>query len=137
MTLMENQLELKLNLETGNEKFLVLRNLREEKSVLDFISEFNHLCDKYGEDFNWGLVPKENGFVSELVKETNISQYNEIKAIARSYSCDDVLFVFDNHIYRIYHLTYSANNRDGFPQYKEFTDAKEVFVYIENQFIEE
>ena len=46
-----------------------------------------------------------------------------------------MLFVFDNHIYRIYHLTYSANNLDGFPQYKEFTDAKEVLVYIENQFI--
>lgn len=105
--------------------------------MLDIIRELSHLCDKYGDDFDWGIVPEENGFVRELEKETDISQYNEVKAIARSYSCDDVLFLFDNHLYRIYHLTYSNHNGVGFPRYKEFVDAKKVLAYIENQFVEE
>ena len=66
--------------------------------MLDIIRELSHLCDKYGDDFDWGIVPEENGFVRELEKETDISQYNEVKAIARSYSCDDVLFLFDNRL---------------------------------------
>jgi len=105
--------------------------------VIDIISEISRLCDKYGEEFNWGIVPLENGFVRELEKETDVSQYDEVKAIARSYSCDEVLFLFDNNIYRIYHLTYSTNNLKGFPRYKEFLDVEQVVEYIENQFIEE
>lgn len=31
--------------------------------MIDIISEISRLCDKYGEEFNWGLVPQENGFV--------------------------------------------------------------------------
>ena len=80
------------------------------------IREISQLCDKYGGDFNWGIVPEKNGFVSELRKETDISQYSEAVAIARSYSCDDVLFLLDNSIFRIYHLTYSTNNVNGFPK---------------------
>ena len=105
--------------------------------MFDIISELNHLYDKYGDDFNWGEVPKDNGFVRELKKETDISELTQVRAIARSYSNDDVLFVFDNHIYRIYHLTYSNNNQTGFPKYKEFIDPKTVVDYIEKQFIEE
>ena len=105
--------------------------------MIDIISEISRLCDKYGEDFNWGLVSQENGFVRELKKETDVSRYDEVKAIARSYSCDEVLFLFDNKIYRFYHLTYSTNNLNGFPRYKEFLDAEKVIEYIENQFVEE
>lgn len=101
----------------------------------DIVSSINRLCDKYGEDFTWGIVPKENRFVSELKKETDISQCVEVKAVARSYSCDEVLFLFDNKIYRIYHLTYSANNITGFPKYTEFLDECAVVEYIEKQFI--
>ncbi len=104
--------------------------------MFDVLSGLNHLCNKYGDDFNWGIVPQENGFVRELKKETNIYQFIEAKAIARSYSCDDVLFVFDNSVYRVYHLTYSSQNENGFPKYKEFVDAKAVVDYIEKQFIE-
>lgn len=105
--------------------------------MIDIISEISRLYDKYGEEFNWGIVPQENGFVRELSKETNVSQYEEVRAVARSYACDEVLFLFDNNIYRIYHLTYSMNNLNGFPRYKEFLDAEKVVEYIENQFIEE
>ena len=105
--------------------------------MIDIISEISRLYDKYGEEFNWGIVPQENGFVRELSKETNVSQYEEVRAVARSYACDEVLFLFDNNIYRIYHLTYSTNNLNGFPRYKEFLDAEKVVEYIENQFIEE
>ena len=105
--------------------------------MFSIISEISRLCNKYGEDFNWGIIPEENGFVKELEKETDICQYSDVKAIARSYSCDDVLFMLDNNIYRIYHLTYSNHNGDGFPRYKEFVDAKKVLAYIENQFVEE
>lgn len=105
--------------------------------MIDIISEIIRLSDKYGEEFNWGIVPKENGFVEALKKEVDISQYDDVKAIARSYSCDDVLFLLDNNIYRIYHLTYSMKNINGFPRYIEFFDVKKVVDYIENQFIEE
>lgn len=105
--------------------------------MIDIISEISRLYDKYGEEFNWGIVPQENGFVRELSKETNVSQYEEVRAVARSYACDEVLFLFDNNIYRIYHLTYSMNNLNGFPRYKEFLDAEKVVEYIENQFVEE
>ena len=104
--------------------------------MFDVISGLNRLCDKYGDEFNWGIVPQENGFVKELKIETDISQFVEVKAIARSYSCDDVLFVFDNSVYRVYHLTYSSHNENGFPKFEEFIDAKSAIDYIEKQFIE-
>ncbi len=103
----------------------------------EIISEISYLCDKYGDDFDWGIVPLENRFVDELKRETDISRYNEVVAIARSYSCDEVLFLFDNNIYRIYHLTYSTNNENGFPRYTEFFDGKKVIEYIERKYIEE
>ena len=101
----------------------------------EIISEISYLCDKYGDDFDWGIVSSENRFVDELKRETDVSQHNEIEAIARSYSCDDVLFLFDSNIYRIYHLTYSANNENGFPRYIEFFDGKKVIEYIEKKYI--
>ena len=100
------------------------------------VSEIGRLSNKYGEEFTWGIVPKNNGFVKELARETNISQYSNVKAIARSYSCDDVLFVLD-HVYRIYHLTYSTHNENGFPQYKEFSEVSKVIAFLEKQFVEE
>jgi len=102
---------------------------------MEIIDEINKLCDKYGEDFNWSIVPMDNNFVRELQIETDLSQYSEVTAIARSESSDDVLFLFDNSIYRIYHLTYSKCNAKGFPKYKEFFDTKEVVAYIDKQYI--
>ena len=48
-----------------------------------------------------------------------------------------VLFMLDNNIYRIYHLTYSTHNENGFPRFMEFVDINKVITYIEKQFIEE
>ena len=100
------------------------------------VREIGRLSNKYGENFNWGFVAENNGFVKELEKETDISQYRNVKAIARCYSCDDVLFMLD-HLYRIYHLTYSIHNENGFPKYKEFAEASKVISYMEKYFIEE
>ena len=105
--------------------------------MYNIINEINRLCSKYGEEFNWDIVPEENSFVNELARETDLSIYSEVKAIARSYSRDDVLYILDNNIYRIYHLTYSSNNKDGFPKFLEFIDVNKVISYIENQFIED
>ena len=73
-------------------------NFLEVKRMFSIINEISRLCNKYGEDFNWGIIPEVNGFVRELEKETDISQYSDVKAIARSYSCDDVLFMLDNNM---------------------------------------
>ena len=99
------------------------------------MDEINKLCGRYGDEFNWGIVSQNNDFVSELEMETDISQYNIVIAVARSYSNDDVLFFFDNTLYRIYHLTYSKCNAKGFPKYEEFYSTKEVAIYLEKQFI--
>ena len=105
--------------------------------MFDITGEINKLCVKYGDDFNWGAVIGKNGFVRELQKETDISQYCEVKAVARSYSNDDVLFLLDNKIYRVYHLTYSKQHTVGFPKYTEFLDGEAAVAYIEKQFVEE
>ena len=62
------------------------------------INEINRLSEKFGEEFNWGTLSNGSTYVNELQKETDMSVYNEIKAIARSYSSDDVLFILDNNI---------------------------------------
>jgi hypothetical protein len=38
-------------------------------------------------------------------------------------------------IYRIYHLTYSEKNAEGFPKYKEFAGILAVKEYIESEFV--
>lgn len=107
---------------------------------------FLDLYDKYGEEFNWGMIPfnKTGYFVNELKNELgqeNIIFSNRIYAVARSYSDDDVLYLFGGDgrgdVYRIYHLTYSSKNTDSYPQYKEFSDIQEVKKYIEEQFVSE
>ena len=105
-----------------------------QKQKFSIINEINKLSEKYGDEFNWGTVPENNTFVRELLDETNISDYCSIEAIAHSYSNDDVLFLFNNMVYRIYHLTYSKHNIEGFPKYVEFTDGKAVIGYLEKQF---
>ena len=53
---------------------------------------------------------------------------------------DDVLYVLRNgtgrNIYYLVHLTYSAHNVDGFPQYEEFADLFAVKEFIERSYIE-
>ena len=82
------------------------------------------LEEKYGEDFNWGIISdSKNYFVNELKSEL---------------SNDDVLFLIENNakkVYRIYHLTYSKCNAKGFPRYIEFEDISSIREYLEKEFI--
>ena len=72
-------------------------------------------------------------FEKELRKELVISPNSNVKALARSYSNDDVLFLLDEELYRISPLTYSV----GTPRYIEFSGGKAAVEYIEKQFVEE
>ena len=103
----------------------------------DVINIINSLHEKYGEEFNWGTLTNESTFVNELRKETDISLYTDIRAIARCYSNDDVLFMLNSNIYRIYHLTYSTVRQNVYPKFIEFSDVIDAFNYIEKQYVEE
>ena len=100
------------------------------KSMYDVTNEIRRLEEKYGEEFNWGTELKNEFFENELKKEAVLASSSNAKAIARSYSNDDVLFVLDDKVYRIYHLTYSG----GKPRYQEFIDGKAAVDYIEKDF---
>ena len=100
------------------------------------------LEEKYGEDFNWGIVSdSKNYFINELKSELSNADAvkdAEVIALARSYSNDDVLFLIENSAkkeYRIYHLTYSKSNAEGFPRYIEFEDISSIREYLEKGFI--
>ena len=107
---------------------------------------FSDLYDKYGEDFNWYMIPfsQANGtFVTELKKEIGKDHFlysKEILEVAKCESNDDVLYVTGGEagsdIYYIFHLTYSVQNLAGFPKYKEFADIYAVKKYLEQEFIE-
>lgn len=98
---------------------------------------------EYGEDFNWTMIPfSQSGgyFVNELKKELAKNDpflQNKLWAVAKCTSNDDVLFLDENGLWRIYHLTYSSNNENGFPKYVEFNSRKSAAEYIQNQFIAE
>ena len=101
--------------------------------MFDIIREINNLEKKYGEEFNWGTEINREFYQSELVKETVLAPYQNVIALAKSYSNDDVLFLLDNKVYRIYHLAYS----DGEPRYTESHDGEKVVEYIEKRFVDE
>lgn len=100
---------------------------------------FCNLYEKYGDDFNWHMLPFSNQtFVAELKKEIgkNHFLYNkQIWAVAKCDSNDDVLYLADNDggadIYYLFHLTYSKCNADGFPRYKMFEGVNAVKEYME------
>jgi len=106
---------------------------------------FSNLSEKYGEDFNWHLLPLSNKtFVAELKKEIGIMHFlyeKDIWAVAKCDSNDDVLYLVggDNgeEKYYIFHLTYSVNNATGFPRYREFNTIEDVNDYIEQTYIAE
>lgn len=108
---------------------------------------FYNLFEKYGDEFNWRLIPlieSQGVFVDELKRELgeeNDIFQDRVYAVATCDSNDDVLFLICNgsveELWRIYHLTYTSNNSQGFPQYKEFLSRKDVGDFIENQFINE
>lgn len=95
---------------------------------------------EYGEDFNWMLIPLSQStgyYVNELKRELNendIFLRKKVWAVAKCTSNDDVLFLSEGNIWRIYHLTYSSNKENDFPQYVEFNSRKLAAEYIQNQF---
>ncbi len=99
---------------------------------------FSVFAERYGDDFNWEIIPfSKHSFVDELKKELGDKAHNtSICSIAKCYSKDDVLFLFDGK-YRIYHLTYSHNNLEGWPRYKEFSDLSSAMKFIEKEYVEE
>ena len=108
---------------------------------------FCDLYDKYGNDFNWYMIPftqADGAFVAELNKEIGQDHFlygKKIWAVAKCESNDDVLYVLRNgtgrDIYYLFHLTYSAHNTDGFPRYEEFADLFAVKEFIERSYIED
>ena len=108
---------------------------------------FSNLYDKYGEDFNWYMIPftqAGGSFIAELKKEIGKDHFlynKKIEVVAKCESNDDVLYVLRNEIgrdiYYLFHLTYSAHNADGFPRYAEFADLFAVKEFIERSYIED
>ena len=101
------------------------------------------LYQEYGDEFNWSMIPFSNkSFVEELKRELNpgdVFLSGAVYAVAKCDSNDDVLYLGADslevrEIWRIYHLTYSSHNTDGFPRYVEFNSRKEVAEYIQDQF---
>lgn len=114
--------------------------------ITDYMTIEEIMCQldkEYGEDFNWMMIPfsQSNGyFVDELKRElaeNDLFLKHKIRAVAKCTSNDDVLFLREDGIWRIYHLTYSSNNENGFPKYVEFHSRKSAAEYIQNQFITE
>ena len=101
---------------------------------------FSDLYDKYGEDFNWYMIPltqADGVFVTELKNEIGEDHFlydKRIWAAAKCESNDDVLYVTDNgrnaDIYYIFHLTYSKYNSDGFPQLYLYYQMHALFVPV-------
>lgn len=100
---------------------------------------FRDLSDKYGEEFNWHMLPfSDKFFVEELKREIGSEHflYNEdIWAVAKCDSNDDILYVTGNEdgkdCYYIFHLTYTKNNANGFPRSIKFIGIEAVKEYIE------
>lgn len=103
------------------------------------------LAEKYGEEFNWRIIPQSNYFFVNRLKE-EISGNPEfftakiVRAIAKCDSDDGVLYCFSeggSEVFYIFHLTYSQHIAEGFPKYVKFCTAEEAAEYIENNFVAE
>lgn len=103
---------------------------------------FYDLNHRYGDDFNWHMLPYSNKtFVTELKKELGKDHFlyhKQMWAVAKCDSNDDVLYVTDGDsgtdIYYIIHLTYSALNKNELPKFKEFSGILTVKEYIEQSY---
>lgn len=104
---------------------------------------FYDLYNKYGDDFNWHMIPYTNKtFVEELRKEIGRDHFlydKRIWAVAKCDSKDDVLYLSDENTgtYYIFHLTYSIHGIGNVPKYKRFIDIKAVKDYMEQEFMKE
>lgn len=105
------------------------------------------LYHEYGEEFNWHMIPfsqaSRGHFIEELKKELgedNDFFETDVYAVAKCDSNDDVLYATsksendEDEIWRIYHLTYSPINKNGFPKFVEFSSRKAAMEYIRDEF---
>ena len=103
------------------------------------------LFQKYGEDFNWYMLPFTNTtFVDELkaeIGENHFLYHQKIYAVAKCESNDEVLYMAEKEdcveVYYIFHLTYSKKIANGYPKYKKFTEIFEVKEYMEQCYLED
>lgn len=110
------------------------------------IEEMLHmLYERHGEDFPWFMISLTNrSFTDELMRELQSNDPlfldgRKVRSVIKCESNDDVLFfigsVDGQDIYRIYHLTYMANNMPGWPRYVEFVGLEAVMEYIESNYL--
>ena len=100
---------------------------------------FSSLEAKYGEDFNWYLIPEsKTSFAAEAYREIHPSHPlfgHKLRAIAKCESNDDVLFISEtdnNKAYYVIHLTYRQHNDGNFPISIHLKDMNDVRQYIES-----
>lgn len=123
----------------------VKENMRQE--VRNFLSECRWECvyavtEKVFEhcsELNWKMIPfvqTGGNYVGELKRELGECElsWENIYAAARSETGDDVLFYLPGEVWRIYHLTYSENEREGYPLYREFPDIQAVIDHIRREY---
>lgn len=104
---------------------------------------FCNLSEKYGDSFNWRMIPLSNkSFAAELKREIGKDHFlcnRKLWAVAKCDSSDDVLFVTESDckgdIYYIVHLTYSDKNMEGYPHYIELNGIEKVREYIEERYL--
>lgn len=102
---------------------------------------FDGLIQKYGEDFNWRILPIENSFDAELKKEIQKDHFlfgKDIYALAKCDANDDVLYVMQMEgvdMFCIVHLTYTKQNEKGFPKYQMFENIEKVINYLEESIV--
>lgn len=122
---------------------MIMNCYKRDGKVMTAEEVFYNLFEKYGDLFNWRMIPLSNkSFVAELKREIGQKHflYNKaIWAVAKCDSSDDVLYVTENEykeaVYYIFHLTYSDDNTEGFPQYKELNGIEKVREYIEDIYL--
>lgn len=106
---------------------------------------FSDLYDKYGNDFNWRMLPfTDKSFTNELKREIGTKHFlydTRVWAVAKCDSNDDVLYRSGSEnkkdIYYIFHLTWQKFNENAFPRYIKIIGIDNVKAYIENSYISE
>lgn len=113
-----------------------------EKMTIEEI--FCELCSKYGDDFNWHMIPyTSHTFVEELKRELapdDAFLEDQIFSVLKSDSNDDVLYLGSyngKESWRIYHLTYCNYKASETLKFVEFSNRIEAMNYIERQFVSE
>lgn len=104
---------------------------------------FYDLFDKYGDDFNWHMLPSADpSFVAELkmeIGEQHPLYGKPIYAVAKCDSNDDVLFLSSNgqgeDCFYLAHLTYSQYNAPGFPKIDKITGIENLKGHIEHLYV--